>query len=677
MTLDEATPLVTRLIFTEEVHRDYQRTVDLADVYRRYITGMGIEKLLKQFVRREDKTMFEQRVSITRSVTPAVASSIRQPFNKVARNDRIRKNIGIKEENPAAARVNGMIKGFFGSPKKKNKGLDYWMKTRFVDLQAIDPNSWIILEWDPVTSSQVIKPRPFEVNAAQARHFRIVNDEIKWLFVEENVVYRAAEETVVTGAVGEGTGLPGQTYVTGTPAVSNPNNAPGVITPPLATKTGKRYTLYDEQITLVYQQIDPDAYEMKPGETQVKIKEAFYTVRTFTPNIGYPPAFRIGYKRDDSTDGRTFVNIWHDALCFFEKSLKTVSELDLTMTLHAFPQKLQYVQQCIGAPKKPCNKGVLQDGVTACGVCKGTGYKLHTTAQDAILMPMPDTKEDQLDLDKLLIYKSPPIDIIKFQNDYTQQMERQAHQAVYNSQVFVKKSTSATQTSGGGIQTATEADFNMQSVYDALEPFTEKFSEIWRDFVTTFGILAGLKIDDIDAVHDFPADYKLKTDDILLAERQVATNSGAAQFIIENIDDDLADIIFAGDILALQRYRITRRYYPFSGNTPDEIAMLVTSQYVPEESKILYSNFNLIFKNLEKQYPDFFTKVDPTGQDGKVAAEVKKIQEQVKSQQAAITLNTLRNSNPTAPTNNGSTGGHNSGSNSNPTDEGTVLDPGT
>jgi hypothetical protein len=91
-------------------------------------------------VQREEKSLFEQRVALTRSVTPAVASSIRQPFNKVVRNERIRKDIKIAGEGRKQI-VEKMIAGFFGSARKKNRGLNYWMKTRFIELEFIDPNS--------------------------------------------------------------------------------------------------------------------------------------------------------------------------------------------------------------------------------------------------------------------------------------------------------------------------------------------------------------------------------------------------------------------------------------------------------------------------------------------------------------------------------------------------------
>lgn len=652
MQLPDALILVNRLIETGETHQDYERTTDLAETYRIYITGCDIGKKLIQFVQREDAALFAQRLQLTKSTTPAVASSIRQPFNKVVRNDRVRKVINLKNESRKPA-IEKKIKSFYGAASKTNRGLDYWMNTRFLEKGFIDPNSWLVVEWDaPETEAQEIMPRPFEVSAKQAKNFFIVNDEVKWLFVEQQIKF--------TGYGGQATGS------TGIQPGAN-NGAPGAVQPAKdrASKyDGFRYTLYDEELTLVFEQVDPEhlkqsAYVLKQGEDLIKIKEVTYLVRSYNPKVGYAPVFRIGYKRDEVTNGRTFVNPWHDALCYFDKSLKTVSELDLTMTLHAFPQKFQYVYKCIGPSKeKRCNQGRLQDG-TQCTACKGSGYKVHTTAQDAVLLPMPDGPDDMLDLDKLLVYKAPPIELIKFQNEYCQQLEKQAHQAVFNSQALTKIT----------FQTATENDNNFQSIYDTLEPFTEKYSELWRDLVTTFGVLAGEPLADIEVVHDFPADFKLKTSDVLLTDRKAATDSGAPAFLIETIDDDLATIIYAGDALGMQKYRVKRRFFPFTGNTPDEIVAILSSQYVPDEPKILYSNFDLIFKEIETTNPEFWTMADLKKQRDMVSAKVLEIQKRLQEQKPAITVNSFREANPQSGTNGGEGNPGNDDPNANPNDD--------
>jgi hypothetical protein len=641
MLLDEARALIQRLIKSGETHKDYDRTVELARDYRIFITSKDIEKKLIQFVQREDAALFAQRLRLTKSTTPAVASSIRGPFNKVVRNDRVRKT--VKLDNETRQKVVEKMQGlFYGAARKKNRGLEYWLKTRFLEMQFTDPNSWTVVEWDaPATPSEVIKPRPFEVSAEMAVNFFIANDETKWLLVRQAIKYK----TVTPGAV----------VTTGAIQATTEETE--------IKKDGYRWTLYDEDVTVVMEQVDKDylkaqGFALSRNQEFITIKNVDYLASSFEPNVGYVPAFRIGYKRDEETSGRTFVNPWHDALCFFEKSLKTVSELDLTMALHTFPQKLQYVQQCPGQmaapgiPRRGCNKGIIQGTTsTPCPICEGKGYKLHTTAQDAILLPMPtDPKnEDIVDLEKLLVYKAPPIELIKFQNDYCQQLERQAHQAVFNSQVFVKKS-------GGGIteqqstDTATGAEYNMQSVYDALEPFTEKFSEMWKEFVTVFAVIAGEELDKIDVSHDFPADYKLKTSDILLSERKTANESGAPAFLIETIDDDLATIIYGGDDLGLQKYRVKRRFSPFTGKNENEVALLLASEFVPDEPKVLYSNFELIFKELEADAPEFWTMTDLKKQRQMVEEKVAEWVQKLKDAAPAPTFQMFK------PTTDGGTG---------------------
>jgi hypothetical protein len=650
MLLEDAIILIKRLIESGEKHQDYKHTVDLAESYKIFITGKGIDKKLIRYVPREDDALFEQRCRLTKAITPAVSSSIRQPFNKVTRNDRIKKKIELENKDRQQI-VADMIARFYGSRRTKNRGLEYWLKTRFVELQFIDPNSWVVVEWDaPTTAAQKVAPRPFEVNASQAHNFFIDNDEVKWLLVCQSIKYNS-----VTPAASGGTGSTNATVPLDPAAAS--------VQP--TKKAGVRFTLYDEDVTVVYEQIDTaylkaSGYKLAPNEAIEKVKDTSYIARTFEPNIGYVPAFRIGYKRDEETSARTFVNPWHDALCYFEKSLKTVSELDLTMTLHVFPQKLQYVQKCKGQmasdgkPRRACNGGYVQGTQNEiCPICKGNGYKLHTTAQDAILLPMPDDPKDMANLENALVYKGPDVSLVKVQNDYSLQLEKQAHQAVFNSQVFVKKA-------GGGITdsgTATEADFNMQSVYDALEPFTEKYSEMWREFVTIFGVISGEALEKIKVSHDFPADYKLKTSDILLAERKTASESGAPPFYIETVDDDLASITYAGDETGLNKYKVKRRYFPFSGKNENEVALLLASEFVPKAPKILYSNFDLIFRELEQENAGFWDMTNIAGQQKLVEAKVKQWQDKLEGEAPAATAPMFR----IPGTGDGSTGDGNPG----------------
>lgn len=570
MDINKAKDLVKELIKSGEKHRDYDHVVNLSDKYKQLITGDNIDKLLRQFVQREDEVLFKQRCDITKSITPSVANTIKTPFQKITRNDKITKNIGVPDEGKKK-NILAMISSFYGNKRKKNKGLDGFLSTRFLDYTFTDPNAWVIVEWEAVAQDKIPSPRPFVVHASEAVNYSIINDEVQWLFTCNDIKYKRLKSDKEV------------------------------------LEVGKKYTMYENETTIVFEQCNKEwvdkNYQYQANEELyvTENEKECYIVRWFEPKVGFVPAFRIGYFRDLSTNGRTFANPFHPAMPYFEKLVERVSELDLTMKLHTFPQKFQYVQKCKGESKtRICVDGKLSNGET-CKACKGAGVKVHTTTQDAVLLRMPETKEEMLDLDKLMVYKAPPIDIVKIQMEYKNELVKDAIQSVFNSDVFVQSSI---------VKTATEKSYDMESVYDTLSMFAEKYSEMWLDVVSVFCRIVEIELDDekVELVHSFPNDLKLKTVSMLLAELQAANDSQAPSFMRDAINKDIADITYNDDKLAKERYEVKRRFFPFNGKSFEEIALAVASEYVPRFDKVLYFNFEKIFSELEKDDATFFIR---------------------------------------------------------------------
>ena len=157
-------------------------------------------------------------------------------------------------------------------------------------------------------------------------------------------------------------------------------------------------------------------------------------------------------------------------------------------------------------------------------------------------------------------------------------------------------------------KTATEVNTNMEGVYDAIEPFTEKFSKVWKFIVYTCAILAGFneQSDDFDLLHAFPPDPKLKTLTVLLGDLQKINESGAPSFMRDITNQDIAEIVLNGDEQGLLRYKVKHSFYPFNGFSSEEVAMQLASQYVSDDTKILHSNFDAIFTKIEKKHKNFY-----------------------------------------------------------------------
>lgn len=580
-------------------HRDYARTVELSQLYRRLITGKEVEALLFQFNPREDAVAFEQRKKLTKATTPAVCASLMKPFYKVPRTDRVVKRIVPVDDQSEAGKaavgeVQTKLDGYYGSQANVD-GLDYFLQSRFMQLTFTDPNAFIVTEFAGFDyEREKASPYPFIVPAESAVYFDVVNNSVTLLIVREGVKF-----------------------------VNHDKNLKAL------KNDGFKYTLYDEQVTIVLTQLssnDAQALALTPdGTAVVKIGGKNYSFREYAHKTGVPPIARVGYKEDLETDGRTYVNPFHEALCYLEGSVKDVSEFDLTKCLHTFPQKLQYVAKCGGeSDMKPCRGGFSGNGIK-CKKCKGSGYAYHTSAQDIILLPLPESKDEMLPLDQMLVYKSPPIELLTFQKELVEAVKENCHQTVFNTSVLVQTTV---------VKTATEKDQDIDSVYDTLSPFAEKVSAVW---LAIADIVARVTDNDqlVEFMHRFPTDFKMKTRAALYAELKVVNDSYAPSFVVEAINDDLAAVLFQDEPDQLLKYQVKKQLFPFRGKDPDEIARIVLSDYTPKWKKVLYTNFEDVMSEAERRDDTFYVQ-DHEAQVALIKTVVDEVIEEISAGQPKV-----------------------------------------
>lgn len=581
-------------------HADYTRTVDLAKEYKAHVSGVGIDEYLKRFAKREDEEMFEQRKRLTNSISQSVASSLQKPVYKVARNKNVKKKFTLKGDKNREEIVQKMISGFYGTNELNTKGLDFWLKNRFIELTFTDPNAFVVIEWEAKPENVPLEPYPYEVNSIDAYDYTYKHGVLNELFTRqsETIIYLDKD-----GAEKE--------------------------------KVVDAFTLYEIGSSLKVVEYCPKYYEAKGiviDETRqiVFIENEVNYIATYNEtNLDFIPAFRVGYIRDTATDGRTFVNPFESAMPYFRKALKAVSELDLSITLHTFPQKLQYVTKCKGKGTKKCNNGMVSGTQTVCSECKGSGLQIHTSGQDAIYFPLPDTPDEMFDLDKILVYKQPPIDLIKFQDEYVRNLKKDAHLSVYNSNMFLAEDPQFA-------KTATEVNTNTQGIFDTLFPYTEKFSEVWKTAVKVFVRLSGF-LTDFELIHIFPTDLEIKTVAVLMAELKLANESEAPSYFRDAILEEIANQVYEGDELGREKHFTRHKFFPFSGKTETEIQFLMASPYVSNFTKVLYANFEAIFTDIEKAVPNFY-KLNYNLQWEKLNEFVKPYLEEINSQNEPLRI---------------------------------------
>lgn len=589
--------IIVGTISKQKYHKDYAHVTELASKYKKLITGDKIETLLRQFVRREDDELFKQRVLLTQSITPSVAASLMTPFYKVGRVNSIIKKIDFeKADKNKKEDIELAIKEFNG-----NKSLDKYLETRLVDLNFCDPNSFIVTEFDPVElgpngeMTMKVKPRPFEVSSENAINYEYKNNILQWLIVRLPITYELVDKS---------------------------NEIEGF-----------SYTIYLKDDAIKFTQVDTNSvnavigqiisYETLDGVAlyyRVSEKEA-YKLEYFEHKAGKIPAVRVGYKLDLITDGRTCVSPMHDAMPYFMKSIKTVSEFDLTMALHAFPQKFQFAPRCQGESEiLTCNLGKTPEG-GVCNSCKGSGYALHTSAQDAVVIALPKNKEDAFDLKGMVHYEYPPIDLLEFQDKYTKELKNECRQAVFNSEIFNKTEITAT---------ATEMRISLESVYDTLFSYAQKHSEVWLCIVDVMSKF--VDIPDAILTHQFPKDFKFKSVVELLSELKIATESGAPGYVRQEISMDIAEQQFLDKPEELKKIKTKQKFFPFPDKTPTEIVYIISNNLSSPFNEILWSNFDNIFMALEidaeeqgKYFYDYTYRLQKTKLDEKVNAMIEEL----------------------------------------------------
>lgn len=569
----EIDPIVATQILKATVegarHPYYKRVTGLADKYLKLMTGEQIEPLLHQFNPNEDDDMFEQRVRLTKTIVGAVSGKIKGPFEKVARSNNVTKKFMFSgEETEGRITVlEDALSRYWG-----DETLDDYMEQRMLDLSFSDPNSFIVTEM--ITRDDEIHVFPFEVSSHEAVNYHYTNNSLDYLIVWDGdrkyTMYTLAFTVVI---------------------IEKKDNE---------DKEQKDITVPGEIVTNV-----SDASE-KPEDTKMEIGSKEFEVRIMDNECNEIPAIRVGYKRDEMTDGNTFVSPMQKAVPRLEKIIKSDSELDLVVSLHAFPQKLQYAQRCQGDIKnnKICDHGHVRgtDG-EKCQICKGTGFIFHTSAQSALTYELPT--QDELnaganvpDLDKLIAYKHPDISIIEFENKYTREQEDAAVKDVFLSQNFERSN---------GTATATEIEYDMDSVYDTLYPFARKFSAVYKKQVRISACYVGLD-DGLTVIHQFPKDFKLKTISQLLAERKAAEDANVPEFFKNQLDNDIAEKLLFDNPAALQKFKAKQQHLPWIGKSAQQINDIIAANRSSKESTTLWVEFENIMRELEDEA---FTGTDP------------------------------------------------------------------
>lgn len=545
MNKEEGLVELKRIIKDDVRHRDYKRVCDIADEYYKMVSGDGITDLLQQIVAREPPDEFAQRKAITNSIIPPTLASTKLPFQKAVRKRPKVRKIDWENEPNVENRKSGLeafIKGYYG-----DASLEKFFEYAFVDYNYIDPNAFLITEFDRFDANkEKARPYPFIATSVQAIMYEFKNNLLQYLVVKLPITIRDKENKEVEGS---------------------------------------KFTMYLGEETIQVTEItDTSMLGFAIEEERAEIRGKHYRIDYFIPKGVKIPARRFGYKYDAQTQGRTFVSCFHDVIPYLNKTLKIDSELDLSTAMTAFPQRFRYVNAC-----PDCNHGTKLDG-SICGHCGGTGKEpIHSSTMDIVTFDLPRTKEEMFDLDKMLIYKSPPIELLTFQQQYISELRASVFLMMFNKELMTRNELSST---------ATEVRITEDNVNDTLRPFAQALSTMWEfvveDIATFTDNGKGLILQ-----HQYPEDFKFKTQAELMDELKRAKDAGASSSTITAIEDDINEMLYADRPEELKIIRIKNDYNPFRGKDEESARLAISQGLTTQYNAVLWANLESIFNELE------------------------------------------------------------------------------
>jgi hypothetical protein len=565
LTFLTAFPVIADVVRNNKRHIDYNRVTYLADYYRKLITGEDAESLLVPFVRREDDVMFKQRVAITQLVTESWADTLMNPFFRIGRLDNIKKLIAFDSETPNSdvrvAEIEDRLSTFYG-----NAPLENYLGTRFVELSFTDPNAFLAVEFDAFNNlTNKARPYPVEYSSKEAIDFKYINNILQYLIIKKDIV------------------------VDGKPA--------------------EQYLMYlpNEQIRLT-QVFNREGNQVVGQNIQDQIVDGYwqcspdrvFLVELFAPKTGEVPAVRVGYKSDLRTNSRTFVNPFHATLPFFRKSIKIVSEADLSSALHAFPHVSMYEDVCPGFPEEniTCRKGHDVNGAT-CKRCGGKGtITLYTnTTQDIITLPMPreGAPAPVVTPENVISYKSPDIAILEWQDEKVDKLKAEAISTMFSSEVLQKTTIQ---------DTATGQALKRDEVYNTLHPAAENHSSVWKFFARITAVL--LDNPKPKLLFEFPSDYKIQTVSEMLDELKKANDSGGPASLKQSLALDIAAKVYVDDDYAFLKEKVKAKWVPMLGRSEATVLMLISLGKLTDEEETLWIHADSIFDDIENEVKDFF-----------------------------------------------------------------------
>ena len=592
-------------------HQHYQRTVEVAEYCYKINTGNYTLDQIICYKRRETTEQKEQRFNIDMPITKSFMSKLRAPLDEISRCDGLSCSIsydGDTEGTKAKALVDKL--DCYGE-----NGLQEFLDTEVKRIDSYDPNTFIVTELCKDNNDEEYC-YPSEFPSQKVWNYSYEKGALQYVVVRENAELETHNESI-------------RKYET----------AKKIIDSTSATKEEKEsakkaqklnsyftdattFTIYGPncavsmtEIPRDYVATETDIINFSKGENDYEVTEIqtesdnnrkFIRQKFVYEDTNQVPAVRVGYKKDAETNFQTVVPFWWDVQKDIDKLINYNNEEVLAIAIHGILRTYNYVEECNHQQKCDGKMATCEGGYyvghndcgivgTQCKGCNGTGLKIHTTTQDAILLKLP-AKEDMIPLNQLMHYAQYPEYALNNLTEKRKEVQTDIYSCMYGNNRFDRSELVSA--------TATEIREGNTGKNNALSDFASNTSRIFKRIATTCAAYENAQ-DNLTIKHQYPSDFKLETVGELLVMRKAAKESGAPYEVLQQIDLAILSKQCKDDPRSLEIIKAKEDLQPFLTKTDVERGVIISTLAEDDPLLILYCRFDEVIRTAIEDNPNF------------------------------------------------------------------------
>jgi hypothetical protein len=526
---------------TGHKHPYYNYVVDLANTYKQIASLDNQQELVLSYKPSEDETQRKQRLKIYKSKTPSVTNRIMSQFDFIKGAPRLVDNIEYidGDNQDATAALNKSVSNFYGS-----QTLQQYLEEKQKHYSLYDPNAWLILS-PVVDGGNIVTASPIIAESADVLDYQQTGGLTKYIVVREKIE-KKGEKDITNYFVYSG-----------------------------------GFVFYAAEKT------KQDLPDIQPAENAL-IDGSKYFIYVYDTGAKQTPAIRFGYIPDDRTKGETFVGIIEPVVEDFKDLVNQKSEYDLSLALHTFLKKYQIVDPCDyqTSPANRCKNGILYPSNDTCPSCKGSGYKMHVSVQDAILVKRDHEEDQKIKLSEMIHYATMPFDIVNHQATRVDKLANEIPMYIFGVDINTRPT---------GSVTATEINNFYNSIYMVISPFAQQISE---NYIFTVKIMAQMiGIDEgLVVSHRYPKNFKMETMSELLIILESAKRANASPDIVWGIEQRILELQNKDNPEQIALAKLKRKFRPFSSLSDQERVMALAELPSNDVNKVLYANIDKIIR---------------------------------------------------------------------------------